>query len=96
VNHVHRRLLGESLREIGVLVLVFVPLDMLLRENAPDSYLFPPWMFWLRWLSMAHWVELFFGMAGIFLLYYGIKIETDAILEEQEGDNRDDVPDPGV
>jgi hypothetical protein len=36
---------------------------------------------------MAHWVELFFGMAGIFLLYYGIKIETDAILEEQEGDN---------
>ena len=27
VNHIHRKLLGESLREIGVLVLVFVPLD---------------------------------------------------------------------
>jgi hypothetical protein len=89
-------LLGESLREIGVLVLVFVPLDMVLRENNPDANVNPRWMFWLQWLSMAHWIELFFGVAGIFLLYFGIKIETAATLEEREGDRQNDVPDSGI
>jgi len=92
VNHIHRRLLGESLREIGVLVLVFVPLDMLLRENVSGPVAHSSWMFWLRWLSMSHWVELFFGAAGIFLLYFGIKIEAKAIEEGQNGGNQDDIP----
>jgi len=96
VNHIHRRLLGESLREIGVLVLVFVPLDMLLREHTSGPSVHPSWMFWLRWLSMSHWVELFFGAAGIFLLYYGIKIEAKATEAEQKGDNQDGIPDATV
>jgi hypothetical protein len=94
VNPTHRRLLGESLREIGVLVLVFVPLDMVLREHA-DSFIYPSWMFWLRWLSMAQWVELCLGAAGISLLYYGIKIEAKAA-EEQEGGPENDILDSGV
>ena len=96
MNHIHRRLLGESLREIGVLVLVFVPLDMVLRERTSEPFVYPPWMFWLRWLSISAWVELFFGAAGTFLLYYGIKIEARAIEEEQKGDNQDDIPDSSV
>jgi hypothetical protein len=71
-------------------------LDMILRECAPDLNAYPPWMVWLRWLSLAHWVELFFGITGIFLLYFGIKIEAKATLEERGGDLQDDVPDSGV
>jgi hypothetical protein len=85
MNSTHRRLLGESLREIGVLVLVFVPLDMVLREHNFDPFIYPSWIFWLRWLSLPQWVELFFGVAGIVLLYYGIKIEAAASLDEAEG-----------
>jgi hypothetical protein len=45
---------------------------------------------------MSHWVELFFGAAGIFLLYYGIKIEAKATEAEQKGDNQDGIPDATV
>ena len=45
---------------------------------------------------MSQWVELFFGAAEIFLLYYGIKIEAKATEEEQKGDNQDDIPDSSV
>ena len=84
VNRIHRRLLGESLREIGVLVLVFVPLDMVLEgRTQPDSG-YPHWMFWLRWLSAQHWVMLFFAVVGISLLYYGIKTEAESSIEEPE------------
>jgi hypothetical protein len=79
-----------------VLVLVFVPLDMVLREHNSDTFVYPPSMFWLEWLSMSHSVELFFGAAGTFLLYYGIKIEAKAIEEERKGDNQDDIPDPSL
>jgi hypothetical protein len=96
VNHIHRRLLGESLREIGVLILVFVPLDMVLRDHAPDLFVYPSWVFWLQWLSMSQWVEVFFGVAGISLLYYGIKVETNATLEEQKEDKQDVISNPTV
>jgi hypothetical protein len=96
VNHIHRRLVGESLREIGVLVLVFVPLDMVLGQPISDPFAYPHWIFWLRWVSMSQWVELFFGAAGIFLLYYGIKIEAKATEEAEKGDSQDDVPDSGI
>jgi hypothetical protein len=94
VNRLHRKLLGESLREIGVLVLVFVPLDLILEGKPQASFTYPHWMFWLGWLSLEHWVVVFFGISGICLLYFGIKIEAKASLEE-EGDE-DVVPDSGV
>jgi hypothetical protein len=50
-------------------------------------------MFWLRWLPLTLWVELFFAVAGITLLYFGIKIEANATLEGREGDLRDDISD---
>jgi hypothetical protein len=93
MNRIHRRLLGESLREIGVLVLVFVPLDMVLHDRTADQYVYSHSMFWLRWLPLTLWVELFFAVAGITLLYFGIKIEANATLEGREGDLRDDISD---
>lgn len=82
VNPVQRRLLGESLREIGVLVFVFFPLDILLESKTNVTAY--PRIFWLGWLSMQHWITIFFGVAGIALLYFGIKIEAKAISESGE------------
>lgn len=82
MHSVTRKLLGESLREVGILVLVFVPLDMVLSNS--DQYAYPLWMFWLRWMSMPHWIEMFFGSAGVSLIYYGLKVETEATLEGQD------------
>jgi hypothetical protein len=87
VTPTQRRLLGESVREIGVLTLVFVPLDMILESRIQDSASYPDWMFWMRWLRLQDWIEILFAVLGIALLYYGIKIEAKAILEEG-GDRR--------
>ncbi len=56
---------GESIRELGVLILVFVPLDVLLeyvrREQRPDVH---------------HWLTIIgFGIAGILLMILGVEIE---------------------
>lgn len=87
MDSIHRRLLGESLREIGVLVLVFVPLDLILGPVSPSTKAtnYPGWVFWLRWLSIDHWVTLFFAFAGAVLIYFGIKIEGKTIREEKGG-----------
>jgi hypothetical protein len=85
VNPTQRKLLGESVREIGVLTLVFVPLDMLLEGRIQDPPSYPDWMFWLGWLRLQHWVEILFAAVGIALLYYRIKIESRACLEDLEG-----------
>ena len=82
MNSTQKKLLGESVREIGVLTLVFVPLDMLLELKNQDALVYPAWMFWLQWLSLQHWVELLFAAVGILLLYYGIRIEEKGISEE--------------
>jgi hypothetical protein len=87
VNFHHRKLLGESLREIGVLVFVFVPLNMLLESKTNFVLTYPVWLSWLT-LSPDHLVTLFFATAGILLLYYGIKIEAKAV---EEGGNQDAV-----
>jgi hypothetical protein len=58
----HRNeLIGESLREIGILLLVFVPLDTLLQPNAPA-----------RWSN-----AVIFGVFGFILIVVGIWIEAD-------------------
>jgi succinate dehydrogenase/fumarate reductase cytochrome b subunit len=82
VSPTQRRLLGESVREIGVLTLVFVPLDMLLQGRIDDSSSYPDWMFWMHWLRPQHWVEILFAAIGLALLYFGIRIEAKAHLEE--------------
>jgi hypothetical protein len=80
-------LLGESIREIGVLVLVFVPLDLLLAQGSSGGVMHTqsPWLRWLQWLSPRNWITLFFAVLGSLLLYLGIRIEGEAILEEKEG-----------
>jgi hypothetical protein len=82
MNPVQRQLLGESVREIGVLTLVFVPLDMLLegKISNPET---PNWVFWLHWMRLQHWIETLFAVVGVALLYYGIKIEARAQLEQE-------------
>lgn len=84
MNRIHRRLLRESLREIGVLVLVFVPLDMVVEGRAQPDSDYPHWMFWLRWLSTQHWEMLFFAALGIILLCSGIKTEAESSIEDPE------------
>jgi succinate dehydrogenase/fumarate reductase cytochrome b subunit len=83
MNAVQRRLLGESVREVGVLTLVFVPLDMLLESRLPEPAVYPLWLFWLRWMRLQHWIELVFAAIGVALLYFGIKIEAKAELENE-------------
>ncbi len=50
---------GESVREIGVLVLVFVPLDLLISPGAH-----PNWK-----------IILIFGVVGLTLIVLGVEIE---------------------
>jgi hypothetical protein len=92
MTRLHKKLLGESLREIGVLVFVFVPLDLILEGKPQAPLPHPEWMFWLDWLSLEHWVVVFFAVAGVFLLYFGIKIEAEASEEE----DKDAVHNSGV
>jgi hypothetical protein len=82
-----RRLLGESLREIGVLVFVFVPLEMLLQSKGDLQMFYPSWMWWMHWLPLPRLLTLFFASAGIILRYYGIKIEDETTIEAAKGDN---------
>ena len=84
-----KRLLGESLKEIGVLVFVFVPLEMLLQSKGDLQIFYPGWMSWLHWLPLPRLLTLFFASAGIILLYYGTKIEDKATSEAGKGDNQD-------
>jgi len=82
----HRRLLGESVREIGVLVLVFVPLDVIVGWHGAGALAYPLWMSWMRWLSPQHFVTVFFASSGILLLSLGIAVEAKALSEEKGGD----------
>jgi hypothetical protein len=77
-------MVGESLREIGVLLLVFVPLDGLLRQATQ-----PPisvGTFHFRWLSLFGKSTLeigTFAVAGFILIMLGIRIEHEAELALQ-------------
>ena len=75
------RLLGESVREIGVLILVFLPADAFFEPLPLDKLKNPSW---LPWLSVGHWVLTFFAIAGLFLIYSGIKLEQRGIAGEKE------------
>jgi hypothetical protein len=83
---VRTRLLGESLRECGVLVLIFAPLDILLE--AKGTIVWPQLCRENLCISWRYVSLIFFAVLGILLLYFGIRIESEAELalkEIQEG-----------
>jgi hypothetical protein len=90
-----RCLLGESLREIGVLVLVFVPLDMLLRSRGDVIYKYPDWVPGSGYIAPQNMTILFFLGLGIAMLYFGIEIEARAS-EQEKGGNQDAISTGGV
>jgi hypothetical protein len=56
---------GESLREIGVLILVFVPLDVFVETMKGAAQ------------TESHWVAVgMFALFGIVLIVLGVEIET--------------------
>ncbi|HEX4154513.1 MAG TPA: hypothetical protein VHY48_02755 [Acidobacteriaceae bacterium] len=80
-EHGHKRLLGESLREIGVLLLVFVPLDGFLSQNRQaQSMIGSPHLLWLNRFGKNNIEITLFALIGIFLLVFGIYIEREAEL----------------
>lgn len=70
------RLLGESLREFGVLTLIFPVLDILLESKGQFDW--AEFCLWQYCLSGRYIALVFFLILGIFALYYGIKIESAA------------------
>jgi hypothetical protein len=88
-------LLGESVREIGVLVLVFVPLDMLLRTKGEAVSKYPSWFPGASHIAPQNLTVLFFLGLGVVLLYFGIVIEARAA-EQEKGGNHNAISDGGV
>jgi hypothetical protein len=83
MNRVELKLLGESIREVGVLILVFVPLDIWITPNSRTAEpVYPGWLTWARFLSVDHWRILLFAIGGLTVLYYGIKIESRATVND--------------
>ena len=80
----HRRLLGESLREIGVLLIVFVPLDVSLRDQGRSQQMIEShYLLWLNPVGKQNVLVYFLAFFGLTLLVLGIKIERDAEVEER-------------
>ena len=82
---VRTELFGESLRELGVLVLIFFPLDILLESKGSINWSNVCWG--ASCLSGRYVVMVFFAIVGIVLLYLGIKIESEAklaLIESEE------------
>lgn len=83
------RLLGESVREIGVLILVFVPLDVFFEPSPLYKMRYPSWV--PSSLSVGHWMLIFFAVAGLLLIYSGIKLEQRGIVGEKENAVSDSI-----
>ena len=79
MSSTQRRLLGESIREIGVLVLVFIPLNISFESKSLQELPYPEWM---HFLSLRNWGLIFFAISGVVLLVLGIKVESKAISQE--------------
>ena len=97
IGFVRTRLLGESVRECGVLVLIFAPLDILIEGNRTIDW--PQPCLGSFCISWRHVALLFLAAIGIFLLYFGIKIESEAewaLRESETKDNDNAVSDGAV
>jgi hypothetical protein len=91
---------------MGVLVSIFVPLNMMLESKSDMKMLYPIWMSSMgRFLSPQHGITIFFALAGVVLLHFGIRIEAKAKAEQRrlksfirsrKGDSGNDVPNVGV
>jgi hypothetical protein len=84
------KIVAESMREIGVLVLIFVPLDLLLDWKSTAVFHYPPWLDgWLDWLTPQRLDLIIFTTIAIVMLYLGIKLETASTvgLDAEKGDN---------
>jgi hypothetical protein len=94
------KLLGESMREVGVLVLIFMPLDVLFEWRSAKVFHYASWLNgWLDWLTPQLFSLIFFTPAAIVMLYLGIKLETKATVDlAEEGDNHnaDSHSDPAI
>jgi hypothetical protein len=71
--------LGESMREVGVLVLIFVPLNAVFEFGGSG---------WLTTHRIS--IVLFFTAVAIAMSYLGIRLETEPTveLEAKEGGDR--------
>ena len=96
---VHGKIVGETLREIGVLVLVFVPLDVMLEWRFGYVFHYPLWVHGcLDWLTAERFFIFFPTLVAIVMLRLGIKLETEATveLEAEEGDNHNADSNPAL
>jgi hypothetical protein len=81
LEHGRKRLLGESIREIGVLMLVFVPIDGYFRESkGPGRMIESHYLRWLNLIGRNNFEIAFFAVFGIALLFTGIYVEREAEL----------------
>jgi hypothetical protein len=87
------------MREVGVLVLVFVPLDVMLDWNVRLVFHYPDWMHgYLNWITPERFFIFFSTIVAIVMLRLGIKLETEATveLEAERGDNHNADSDPAL
>lgn len=88
------------MREVGVLVLIFVPLDLMFEWKSTKVFHYASFLNgWLDWLTPQLFSLISFTVAAIVMLYLGIKLETKATveLEAKKGDNHNgDSGDPDV
>lgn len=81
LEHGRKRLLGESIREIGVLMLVFVPIDGYIRESkGAGGMIESHYLRWLNLIGRSNLEIIFFAIFGIALLFFGIHVEREAEL----------------
>jgi hypothetical protein len=75
----HRCLWGESIREIGVLLIVFVPLDILVGpKRAEINQVLPGWMHLGQFADARDTLLLFFLAFGLLMVYFGARVEAKA------------------
>ncbi len=69
------------MREVGVLVLVFLPLDVMFESKGTVLFRYPLWLHGtLNWLTPDLLAIVFFILVAVVMLYLGIKIETKATI----------------
>ncbi|MGP8157802.1 MAG: hypothetical protein ACLQMT_13190 [Candidatus Acidiferrales bacterium] len=77
------------MREIGVLLLVFVPLEVTFESKGTVLFHYPLWLYGtLNWLTPERFAIVFFILIAVVMLYFGIKLETKATMEIEAKERR--------